>query len=357
MRTPQATFWRGKSVFLTGHTGFKGGWLSLWLQRLGAHVTGFALPPPSEPSLFQLAHIADVVESEIGDIRDYEVLATALRRARPDIVIHLAAQSLVRRSYDAPIETYGTNVMGTVHLLEAVRAYRHAQATLIVTSDKCYENREQIWGYRENEPMGGHDPYSSSKGCAELVTQAYARSYFAVEPACGALASARAGNVIGGGDWAADRLIPDVMRALIRGEAPLLRNPASMRPWQHVLEPLAGYLLAIESIVGGGFRVGDAWNFAPSESDYVTVGYVAEALCRAWGTGLMPQIAVAADAPHEAHRLALDATKARQELDWQPRWSLGEMIARTVAWYRAYAAGTDLAACIRSQIAAYVDGE
>lgn len=346
-------FWNEKSVFLTGHTGFKGSWLSLWLSEMGAVVTGFALPATSRPNLFEVADVASAVHSLTGDIRDYDALLAAMRIAKPDIVIHMAAQSLVRYSYAEPVETYATNVMGTVHVLEAVRQLASVQATLIVTSDKCYENREQIWGYRENDRMGGHDPYSNSKGCAELVTQAYGRSFFEVNPACGALASARAGNVIGGGDWALDRLVPDIMRSLTKGEAPILRNPKSIRPWQHVLEPLSGYLTAIEYIAARKFPAPDSWNFAPAEDSHVTVGRVARSLCEAWGKGIMPVIQENPGSVHEANLLSLDATKARQELGWTPRWKLDETLARTAAWYRAHDERQNMRDFTRSQIRDY----
>ena len=274
-----ADFWRGRRVFLTGHTGFKGGWLALWLQRLGADVTGYALDPPTTPSLFAVARVGAGMRSIINDIRDAETLAQAMREAQPEIVIHMAAQPLVRYSYQAPVETYATNVMGTVHLLEAVRQTDSVRAVVNVTSDKCYENREWVWGYRENEPMGGYDPYSNSKGCAELVTAAYRNSYF--NPAQYsqhgvALASARAGNVIGGGDWAEDRLIPDILRAIAAGEAVNIRSPHAIRPWQHVLEPLSGYLLLAQRLIEDGPAHAEGWNFGPSEEDARPVQWIVE---------------------------------------------------------------------------------
>ena len=348
----QPDFWQGKRVFLTGHTGFKGSWLSLWLTMLGAKVTGYALTPPTEPNLFAICGIAQDVDSLHGDVRDLAALTTALKNAKPDIVIHMAAQSLVRLSYQQPVETYSTNIMGTVYLLDAVRQHGGVMATLIVTSDKCYENREQTAPYFETDPMGGHDPYSSSKGAAELVTRAYGTSYFATEN-LGSLASVRAGNVIGGGDWAVDRLVPDIMRALIRNEAPLIRYPTAIRPWQHVLEPLSGYLTAIEHGVVGNAPVPDAWNFAPAPEGQVSVGSLAQGLCTAWGGGIQPRLEPETAAPHEAHLLTLDASKATRELGWHPRWNLESTLAHTVDWYRGFAEGTDMRKLTIAQIEAY----
>ena len=335
-------FWQGKSVFLTGHTGFKGSWLSLWLAEMGAKVTGYALPAPTTPNLFEVAQIGKRITSIIGDVCDLGGLTTAMKSAAPDIVIHMAAQSLVRYSYDHPVETYATNVLGTVHVLEAVRSIGGVAATLSVTSDKCYENREQIWSYRETDPMGGHDPYSNSKGCAELVTRAYGQSYFAVNKHLGALASARAGNVIGGGDWAADRLVPDMIRALNADQSPIIRRPHAIRPWQHVLEPLSGYLTAIEYCVEGKSATPDSWNFAPNEAGQVDVETIARGICNAWGSSITPSIQPEQGAVHEAHLLALDATKAKRELQWHPRWDLFQTLERTVEWYRAYTDGRDM---------------
>lgn len=350
----QPSFWQGKSVFLTGHTGFKGSWMSLWLAQMGAKVTGYALTPPTTPNLFEVAGVENSMRSIIADIRDGEALKMAIKVAKPDIVIHMAAQPLVRYSYEAPVETYSVNVMGTVHLLEAVRAIGGAQATLIVTSDKCYENREQIWSYRETDPMGGHDPYSNSKGCAELVTRAYGSSYFAVDKKLGALAAGRAGNVIGGGDWALDRLVPDIIRALAKNEAPIIRRPNSVRPWQHVLEPLSGYLSAIEYCVAGKAQATpESWNFGPNDEDHRIVGDVAAGLCRAWGGGLKPIIQEDPNAVHEAHLLALDATKAKRELGWYPRWNMETTLLRTAEWYRAYEEKADMRAFTLAQIDAY----
>ncbi len=347
-RLPDAGFWAGKKVFLTGHTGFKGGWLVLWLHMLGARVHGFALSPATEPNFFEAVGLADVVGHEIGDIRDQARLAASMAGFAPDIVIHMAAQALVLLSYEEPVETYATNVMGTVHVLEAVRAAPSVRATLIVTSDKCYENTGSLWGYRETDPMGGHDPYSNSKGCAELVTAAYARSFFAGR----ALGSVRAGNVIGGGDWSRDRLVPDIVTALLAGRAPVLRAPGAVRPWQHVLEPLAGYIAAIEHLAARGLT-GSAWNFGPDAASEVTVGEVAERLCAAWGGGIVPVVAGHRMAGKEAQMLTLDSTKARRELGWAARWGLDEALGATAAWYQAWNAGANMREFTVNQIAAY----
>ncbi|MEO8330911.1 MAG: CDP-glucose 4,6-dehydratase [Gallionella sp.] len=331
-------FWHGKKVFLTGHTGFKGSWLSLWLQQLGAGVTGYALQPPTNPSLFEVAHVAQGMKSIIGDIRDGAALAKAMREAAPDIVIHMAAQPLVRRSYIDPVETYSTNVMGTVHLLEAVRQTTSVRAVVNVTSDKCYENKEWVWGYRESEPMGGFDPYSNSKGCAELVTAAYRNSFFNPEKYSEhhvGLASGRAGNVIGGGDWADDRLIPDILRAVSAGRPVVIRNPHAIRPWQHVLEPLSGYLLLAQKLYEDDANNAEGWNFGPNDEDAKPVQWIVERLTQQWGDGASWQLDQA-DHHHEAHYLKLDCSKAKMRLDWQPRWNLGHTLEMIVAWQRAY---------------------
>jgi len=332
-------FWAGRRVFLTGHTGFKGSWLSLWLQRMGAEVTGFALAPPTDPALFAVARVADGMASVIGDVRDAAALEDALRAAAPEIVIHMAAQPLVRASYDDPVGTYATNVMGTVHLLDSVRRVPSVRATCVVTTDKCYENREWPWGYRENEPMGGHDPYSNSKGCAELVVSAYRRSFLA--DAGSAVGSGRAGNVIGGGDWAADRLIPDILRAVAAGEPVLVRNPLAIRPWQHVLEPLSGYLLLCQALWNDPIGAADAWNFGPRDDDARPVNWIADRVCRLWGDDAR-WIRDERIQPHEANYLKLDISKARAGLGWQPRWTLGQALEAIVAWQRAWTAGDDM---------------
>lgn len=331
------TFWRGRRVFLTGHTGFKGSWLAMWLQSLGAVVQGYALPPPTRPSLFDAAGVAEGLHHAVGDIRDYERLRATMAGFRPEIVLHLAAQPLVRLSYAEPVETYATNVMGTVHLLEAARKAGSVRAVVNVTTDKCYENREWVWGYREDEPMGGFDPYSNSKGCSELVTSAYRRSFMG--SAGIALASARAGNVIGGGDWAADRLVPDVLRAFERGEPVVIRNPLATRPWQHVLEPLSGYLVLAQALAEtGGDAFAQAWNFGPRDEDAQPVQWIVERLVARWG-GQARWLLDAAENPHEAHYLKLDISKAKAQLAWSPRWTLADALDRIVTWHRAWIAG------------------
>jgi CDP-glucose 4,6-dehydratase len=349
-----STFFQGKKVFLTGHTGFKGGWLSLWLQAMGAEVYGYALNPPTDPNLFTVAEVGNgMASSEIADIRDADKLRHAMQAARPEIVFHLAAQPLVRYSYAQPAETYAVNVMGTVNLLEAVRATPGVKAVVNVTTDKCYENREWVWGYRENEAMGGFDPYSSSKGCAELVTAAYRNSFFQPSSAVAspAVATARAGNVIGGGDWAADRLIPDFLRALDAGEILKIRSPLSTRPWQHVLEPLSGYLNLAERLYTGGANFAEAWNFGPADTDARSVQWIVERLAGMrkdvnWKCDETPQ-------PHEAHYLKLDSSKARSQLGWQPRWQLEKALNKTVEWHQAWRDGENMRAVTLAQVAEY----
>lgn len=345
-------FWAGKRVLLTGHTGFKGSWLSLWLHALGADVVGYALPADPERSLFALASVEASVTSIAGDVRDLEHLARVVAEHSPDIAIHMAAQALVRASYQDPVETYATNVLGTVHLLEAVRRAGGVRVVLNVTSDKCYENRETRRPYREDDPMGGSDPYSSSKGAAELVTSAYRRSFFPIEALADhgvALASARAGNVVGGGDFAADRLVVDVVHAFMRGETPVLRNPNAVRPWQFVLEPLSGYLRLAQLAYSAPERFTGGWNFGPEERDCRPVAWVVDRIARAWGIAEgwrvdeQPQV-------HEAQLLLLDAAKARRELGWRPILHLEQALDWTVEWYRAYHRRADVGATTRAQI-------
>jgi CDP-glucose 4,6-dehydratase len=352
-RNPDPRFWAGRSVLVTGHTGFKGAWLSLWLARLGARVTGFALAPETEPSLFALAGVGDRVASRIGDVRDLAALSACVAEARPEVVLHLAAQALVRPSYADPVGTYAANVMGTVHLLEAVRACPEVAAVVIVTSDKAYENREWHWPYREDEAMGGRDPYSNSKGCAELVTSAYRASFFGEGGHPAHIASARAGNVIGGGDWSADRLVPDAVRAFGRGEAVEIRAPGAVRPWQHVLEPLSGYLRLAELLAGPeGAAFAEAWNFGPADADCRPVAEVVAGLARGWGGDASWRLSPGPH-PHEATFLKVDASKARARLGWDRRLGLAQALAWTGAWYRAQAEGADAAALTLDQIARY----
>lgn len=326
-------FWQGKKVFITGHTGFKGSWLSLWLQSLGAEVTGFSLDPPTTPNLFTVANIPRGMTSIISDIRDYRSLHKSLTEHKPEIVIHMAAQPLVHYSYSEPVETYATNVMGTVHLLEAIRQVSSVRVVINVTTDKCYENKEWQWGYRENDRLGGHDPYSNSKACSELVTSAYRNSYF--QNLNISLASARAGNVIGGGDWAKDRLIPDIIRAFLNNDSVSIRRPNAVRPWQHVLEPLSGYLLLAQKLYESPTEYNESWNFGPNEEDIKPVSWITDQVVKHLGNAKN----WAQDKnqhPHEATFLRLDCAKAKSKLDWQPRWNLEKGLKETVNWYQAY---------------------
>lgn len=352
----RSDFWLNKRVFLTGHTGFKGSWLSLWLQSLGAEVTGYALNPLTNPSLFEVANVAAAMRSMIGDVRDLDSLQKAIKEAKPEIVIHMAAQPLVRYSYTNPVETYATNVMGSVHLLDSIRQVGGVKAVVNVTSDKCYENKEWVWGYREDEAMGGYDPYSNSKGCAELVTAAYRSSFFNPENYDShgvALASARAGNVIGGGDWAGDRLIPDFVRAIVAGETVVIRSPNAIRPWQHVLEPLSGYLELAEALYTEGPKYAEAWNFGPNESDAKTVEWIINELVSGWGNGASYQIDTNAANLHEAHFLKLDCSKTRMQLGWQPQWNATETIKRICAWHKAHLNGQDMKVYALGEIQQY----
>jgi len=337
-------FWHGKSVFLTGHTGFKGGWLALWLHSLGAKVFGYSLPPSTDPSLFESIRLGSLVTSTLGDLRDFTRLKEAMTKAAPEVVFHLAAQPLVRSSYQDPVSTYGSNVMGTVHLLEAMRSTPSVCAAVIVTSDKCYENREWLWGYRESDRLGGHDPYSSSKACAELVTQAFRDSFFSplrYSEHGVAVASARAGNVIGGGDWSLDRLLPDAMRAFVSGESLVIRSPNAVRPWQHVLEPLNGYLKLAQRLVECGALFNGPWNFGPSTEGMASVKAVVDLAVAAWSLPVKIKLDERSQ-PHEAGLLMIDATRSQQLLDWKPSFSLEQAVNMVVAFTRAWQQGEDL---------------
>lgn len=350
-----SVFWEGKKILVTGHTGFKGSWLCLWLQSLGAEVAGYALNPPTDPSLFDVARVSEGMKSIIGDVRDIAKLKSVFSNFRPEIVFHMAAQPLVRHSYDDPVETYSTNVMGTVNLFEAVRQTDSVSAVVNVTSDKCYENKEWVWGYRESEPMGGYDPYSNSKGCAELVTAAYRNSFFnplKYDEHHVAVASARAGNVIGGGDWAVDRLIPDILRAIEKSEPAVIRNPHAIRPWQHVLEPLSGYLCLAQKLYGSGKDFAEGWNFGPSDNDARPVEWIVEAMVESWGNGASWKLD-GGNHPHEAHYLKLDCSKARMKLGWHPRWGLGTTLEKIIEWHRAYLDSRDMKDFTMKQIEAY----
>lgn len=339
---------------MTGHTGFKGSWLSLWLQSLGATLRGVALDPPTEPALFNLARVFESMEHRVTDIRDLDKVKAQMREFKPEIVIHMAAQPLVRLSYSDPLETYSTNIMGTVHVLEAARLSDSVKVIVNITTDKCYENNEWEWGYREVEPMGGRDPYSSSKGCVELVSAAYRKSFF--QEADIAMATARAGNVIGGGDWSPDRLVPDILSALEKNKPVLIRNPQAIRPWQHVLEPLSGYLLLAERLYLNGQLDAEAWNFGPCDEDAQSVQWVAEHLCEHWGHGATWSLQPG-DHPHEANFLKLDVSKARQRLQWKPRWPLEVALKKITEWHQASLSGQDMRAVCLNQIKQYVSSE
>ncbi|MBS4150650.1 CDP-glucose 4,6-dehydratase [Pseudomonadota bacterium DY0742] len=345
-----AAFWAGRRVLLTGHTGFKGGWLALWLQELGAEVYGYALPAPVEPSLWQVARLAERVPGTLADIRDTQRVAEVVAAFRPEVVLHLAAQPLVRESYRAPADTYATNVMGTVNLLDALGRSDSVRAVLVVTSDKCYENREWLWPYRESDGLGGHDPYSSSKACVELLCASWRESFLRESGV--ALATARAGNVIGGGDWSVDRLLPDILRAWQAGQSLTLRFPQAVRPWQHVLEPLHGYLRLAQALVEQGQAVASAWNFGPDNEGLVSVGELVQRLAQYW-PGRAPWTVEATGQPHEAGLLALDSSQARARLGWRPLWTLQQAIERTLDWHQAWQAGEDMQTFSRTQIAAY----
>lgn len=343
-------FWNGKKVLITGHTGFKGSWLAFWLKSLGARVSGFALAPDAEPNLFENLKLESEIESVIGDIRDLPQVEKTLGDFAPEIVFHLAAQALVRRSYREPVETYATNVIGTVNVLEAVRKTDSVKAVVVVTTDKVYENREWLRAYRENDRLGGFDPYSNSKACAELASAAYRDSFFG-EKDC-LIATARAGNVIGGGDWSEDRLLPDVFRSLVFGEKLVIRHPSAIRPWQHVLEPLEGYLQLAEKLYQGERDFAGAWNFGPFEEEAKPVGWILEKIKEIWKTDVNWEIAGAGQ-PHEAGILKLDSAKARRELGWRPKLSLDEAVEMTSEWYLAFRDKRDLIAVTAGQIEYY----
>lgn len=351
----QPLFWKNRGVFLTGHTGFKGGWLTLWLKSLGAKVHGFSLEPPTDISLFEEAHIAKALTSDTrGDIRDYPTLEAAMKQANPEIVFHLAAQPLVRASYRDPLATLAANIMGTTHVLEAARNIPNLRTVLIITTDKCYENREWLYPYRESDTLGGQDPYSASKACAEIVSASYRASFFAQKGI--AIATARAGNVIGGGDWAEDRLVPDCIRAFSGGDCVELRYPKAVRPWQHVLEPLSGYLMLAEALIGdNSSNYSGAWNFGPDASGDATVGEMAKRIAKLWGGGKV-NILETQNQPHEAGLLRLDISKAKSQLQWQPRWSFERALEATVSWYKAWHDGENMHAYTLGQIAVYGRG-
>jgi CDP-glucose 4,6-dehydratase len=348
-------FWKGKCVLLTGHTGFKGSWLSLWLQSMGAHLVGYAKAPPTTPSLFDIAQVGQGMTSILGDIRDLPHLQAVFAEHRPEIVMHMAAQPLVRDSYLSPVDTYSTNVMGTVHLLEAVRHTPGVKAVLVITTDKCYENHEWVWGYRENEPMGGFDPYSNSKACAELVSAAYRSSFFNANNYSQhgvALATVRAGNVIGGGDWARDRLLPDILCALEQGRDVIIRNPNAIRPWQHVLEPLRGYLMLAQRLMEYGPAYAEGWNFGPNDEDTKPVGWIVEQMAALWGCDAKWHVDTG-EHVHEAHYLKLDISKARSRLDWHPALRVGDALKLIIEWSRQCQAGAGMRALTLAQIQTY----
>lgn len=350
-------FWKGKKVFLTGHTGFKGSWLSLWFASMGAKVVGYALAPNTTPNLFDVLAINSLIEkSHIADIRDLANLQKSMSEAKPDIVIHMAAQPLVRYSYVNPVETYATNVMGTIHVLESTRTIDSVRATVVVTTDKCYENKEWVWGYRENEPMGGFDPYSNSKGCAELVTSAYRQSYFSGPNSINKVASARAGNVIGGGDWSYDRLIPDAIKAFEANKPLMIRNPLATRPWQHVLEPLSGYLILAQALYEQGSAFASGWNFGPCDEDNRSVQDVAQLVISNWGETARWE-KEGSEQPHEASLLKLDCSKARTQLGWIPKWNLERAVQQIVQWHKAYQAEARMQEFSLAQINHYMSSK
>jgi CDP-glucose 4,6-dehydratase len=351
---PSEDFWRDRRVAITGHTGFKGGWMAAWLKALGARVSGYALPPDTTPSFFQVCALADRLPTTFGDIRDLDSVKREVLAREPEIIFHLAAQPLVLRSYEQPVETFTTNVLGTVNVLEAARLTPSVRAVVVITTDKCYQNRGWVWGYREDDPMGGRDPYSSSKACAELVAAAYRHTFF--QNGAAGIATARAGNVIGGGDWAADRIVPDAIRTLARGEVLRVRKPRAVRPWQHVLEPIAGYFNLAERLFADPKKFGEAWNFGPWDVDCVPVSALADLLTAAWGGPASWVSAEQPNAPHEEGFLKLDSSKARHHLAWEPRLSVREAVDWSVRWYKnaaGTAAPSDLYSFTQEQIASY----
>jgi len=356
MAAPEPAFWENKRVLVTGHTGFKGAWLSMWLLHMGAKVYGFARPPDTEPNAFSCCELEKKLTSETGDINNLAALEASIERSRPDIIFHLAAQSLVRESYRNPVETFQSNVLGTVNLLEAARRCGTVKAVVVVTTDKCYENREWVWGYRETDRLGGHDPYSASKACTEIVTQSYRASYQTDPDASDycAIATARAGNVIGGGDWSADRLVPDIVRAFTAGESLEIRYPNAVRPWQHVLEPLCGYLQLAENLYSDGSVFSEAWNFGPDETGHHTVGWIADNIARNWQQGATWH-ETGQSHPHEASMLSLDCTKARQLLGWKPVWTLEQSLSKVIHWYQAQANGENMFEWSNREIEQYLE--
>jgi CDP-glucose 4,6-dehydratase len=345
------SFWKGKKVFLTGHTGFKGSWLSLWLQNMGAVVKGYALEPNTNPNLFTQAKVAQNMDSEIGDVTDLNHITKSMKAFDPDVLIHMAAQPLVRLSYEDPVTTYNTNVMGTVNVIEAARKCANLKSIVAVTTDKCYENKEWVWGYREDEPMGGHDPYSSSKGCAELVIAAYRKSYFNVANSP-ALASVRAGNVIGGGDWSKDRLVPDILKAFEKKVPVVVRNPNATRPWQHVLEPLSGYLVLAQRLYEDGQLFAEGWNFGPKEEDCKSVGWILDKMVAQWSGSASWELDENNN-PHEAGYLKLDCSKAAMYLGWYPKLRLEQTLEGIIKWHKAFLDGANMREICLTEIRNY----
>ena len=346
------SFWKNRKVLITGHTGFKGSWLSLWLQNMGAQVIGVSLEPPTSPSLYNQAKVSECMISLRADIRDLDKMNAIFHEYKPEIVFHLAAQPLVRYSYNEPVETYQTNVMGTLHILEAIRNIDTVRSAVMITTDKCYENREWEWGYRESDPMGGHDPYSSSKGCAELLIDSYRKSFFEKNGST-AIASVRAGNVIGGGDWAEDRLIPDIIRAVESDEDVHIRNPNAIRPWQHVLEPLSGYIELAEKLFESKQEFADAWNFGPEDKDVKPVQWIVEKIINIWGNDAAWSVDNG-EHPHEANYLKLDCSKAHTKLNWWPKWSLDVALEKIIEWHKAEQNNSDMKQFTLEQIESYM---